>query len=359
MANLLGDLFYPDNPARRAEINQLHEDALSIQNTVVSLINDFNAAAKLANELASYNALFRALAETWKSPYKEEELRKPLDLTDKPYEEAMVSSILDLAARTVGGTAVNTLLGGALKAYLNRPIASVARNVSIELMSLGAARNLVGAPGLAPAAVEGIAAGAEPAVANVARIATRAEKFAKGLRLVKVSGAAVVLTVGVEVVLGVIEGSRERDVLEENLKKLRKQKAALEKDRDGLTDAKADADTLIRQSLEQFNKLQRELAEITPNQPVTYVYNSRSDAENALAEQRKWYVDASSYVASAKIFHKRWGELFARGQEPTPEARNEVFADLITYGLLPNKEAGERRYQTMRKVEAAFDRSAS
>lgn len=347
MTNLIGDILYPDNPKRRDEINKLQNDALEIQSKIIELINSYNRVVKLANDLTAYNVILRALAETSKNPFTEEELRKPQDFRGRAYTEAMATSILDLTSRIVGGAAFGTVFISAIKAFLNRPIAAVAENLGVEMVGMGAARGLAGAEGLAPGVVEGLAGGG----AEAAGIGMRGLKYARALRVLKFSGATLVLTVGVEVILGWIEGSRERDVLEENIKKLRKQKADLEKDRDDLKNAKSAAENLIQLALEQFNNIQKDLSEITDIKPV--IYKSLEEADNAVNAQKHWCSASGNYLQSVQNFHRKWNDLFVQGKEPTFDDRQKAFADLVSYGLLPNKEEGERRYQIMRRIDTS------
>lgn len=357
MANLIGDLLYPDNPTRRDKLNTLQTEALDIQSDIVRVINSYNSLVRVANDLTSYNVVLRALAETSKNPFKDEELRKPVDVRGRPYTEAMATSILDLAARIGGGAAFGVAFGNAIKAFMNRPIAVAAENLGGELIGMGAARALGGAEGLVPGVAEGLAQGGTrvaSGAAEAAGVAARGLKYARALRVLKFSGAAVVLAVGVEVILGWIEGSRERDALEENIKKLADAHDGLDADRKGLKSAKSEAEALIKLALEQFNLLQKELADISHITPVEYRFNTLADAENAVNGQRQLAAVAGSYLQSVQLFRKKWAKLFAEGKEPTREERQEVFADLVTYNLLPNEEEGERRYQLMRRIDAAL-----
>jgi hypothetical protein len=346
MTNLIGDFLYPDNPKRRNEINQLQIDALKIEQEIVNLINSYNQLVKLANDLTTYNVILRALAETSKNPFKEEPLRQPEDLHNQAYTEAMASSILGLAARISGAAAFGSAFTSAIKAFLNRPIASAAQNIELAL-----AANMRTARVLGGAEEVGAATGG---VMRLGEEVTRASKYIRALRVLKFSGGALVMAVGVEVILGWIEGSRERDALEENIKKLRDQKTNLEKDRDDLKETESEVNKVINLALEQFNQFQKELSEISGITPVMYAYKSLEDAKNALNAQKHWCQVSGSYLESVMMFHRKWGNLFAEGKEPTPEARHETFADLVTYGKLPNKNEGERRYQIMRRIDMSM-----
>lgn len=159
--------------------------------------------------------------------------------------------------------------------------------------------------------------------------------------------------------MGLYEGKAERSALEEAIGRLDGIRRDLDARCMSIAAANAMLSEGILQAVHQFNQILCGLAKVVAEaEPTWYQIEDPMQSDAVVEAQRQLISTSGRYVQATAFFRKRWSEDVALGKEPPLEARNAVYQDLVSYGLLSNLEEGERMYQVMCALDREIVRGA-
>ncbi|MCW2716186.1 hypothetical protein [Pseudonocardia sp.] len=374
MGEWLGDLLYPDNPGRRAHVNQLHQDVVDLQNLITDDINTYNHVLPLARNLATQNALLRAIQAAF--PFTREDLRKFQDHDLEPTETPTWEQVLDTGANIGLSVAVPMLLkalwnyGKAARAAraagqalpevaAPEAAAGLARVSEVEMAELSAVNAVDGVRGAeelgareASELAGGEAAeavGTEAAGAASASMRLAGEASGRALRMVFKTGAGVALAVGVELALAGIEGGQERSSLEGKIADLTTVKNALAPDHESMQERVAALEQASRTAIDQYNLIHRDFEENYGFDDIPTEKGKvfgEHDRDGAIASQTILVNHFYKVLETFQSFRK-----LRQRHADFDEHRADYFDEMIDMGLVENAQEAERRYQLMSKID--------
>ncbi|MCW2716185.1 hypothetical protein [Pseudonocardia sp.] len=275
MSDWLGDLFYPDNPRRRDEVNQLHQQAVGLSALLSDRIAVYNGLVPDVQKLASQNALLRAIKLAMR--IGREDLQHYQDVELSAYQQPLWLSI----AKTLADLGLAVTTGNLIKAAWNLSTA-VRAGQGAEVVAASEVAEFSAGMGQAAdvASVMGVEGAAEVASMEAsigAEVGTDLGAEAIGLEsaeagvaavgefsAVETAGIGLVIAAGVSSVLSAIGGGQERDELEGQISRLGDLVGRLTHDRDLLTQKLLELTSARRQLIARYNMIRAEFMRLDP-----------------------------------------------------------------------------------------------
>ncbi|MDO4331882.1 MAG: hypothetical protein Q4C58_04265 [Eubacteriales bacterium] len=272
---------------RRDEVNQLHQQAVELQDVIQQQVTVFNSHLKDYQSLVGSNGALLIITRVIPmSEQQYKDYRVELDAVEKEVTGSVPLEIAEMFSEMVAGTLICDALFNLAK--VAKTLCCAAEETEAALEEVTAAAETGIEAGI-DAAAETAAITGEAVGEGIAEAAAEAAVEGASFSSLAATGIGIFAAVGIDMIFGAIDGARERDALDQQISALN---TAIQKSRDyfnAICSRLTEIDAGIIKEEQRFFSLMEDLAQIAGQEPsFAYSYAPvAAEAENFKNAQRQ------------------------------------------------------------------------